>query len=133
MKLGELNEEIGKISMVKCHRAFVSPGKNKDTVDADIPVEIVDIYIKDEISLRQAIEELDSTCVLDHCYAAITNAGAEKIYLTDKGKERLIRYDSEHFSSLEELSEKKDILIHWNTIKEIKLSFNVGSLSMIFG
>lgn len=133
MKLGELNKEIEKISMVKYHRAFVSPGKDKDTVDADTPVEIADIYIKDEISLGQAIEELDSMCILDHCYAAITNTNAEKIYLTDKGKERLIRYDSENFSSLEELAEKKDMLIHWNAIKEIKLSFNVGSLSMIFG
>jgi hypothetical protein len=133
MKLSKLNEEIEKISMVKYHRAFVSPGIDRDTVDADTPVEITDIYIKDEVPLRQAIEELEQTCILEQCYAVIINAAEDKIYLTDRGKQRIVRYEGENYSSLEELDNKEDKPIHQTDIKEINLSFNVGSFNMIFG
>jgi hypothetical protein len=50
------------------------------------------------------------------------------IYLSDKGKERIIRFESENSSSLEELIEKKDKPIHWISIKEIKLNLMLVAL-----
>lgn len=65
---------------------------------------------------------------MNHCYAAITNIDNKMIYLSDKGKERIIRFESENSSSLEELIEKKDKPIHWISIKEIKLNLMLVAL-----
>lgn len=133
MKVGLLDAEIEKMGMVKYHRVFVPGQKDHKNITDHTLVETVDIYIKDDVPLGQVLEELEKTCILEHCYAAITNNDDKMIYLSDKGKERIIRFESENFSSLEELVEKKDKPIHWTAIKEINLSFNVGSFIMIFG
>lgn len=133
MEFGKLNKELEKIDMVKYHHVLLSTGRSIDLVEEDTPVAIADIYIKDEVTLAQAIEELGETCILEHCYAAITNVTGEMIYLTDRGKQRIVRYEGKNYSSLEELANKEDKPIHRIDIKKINLSFNVGSFNMIFG
>ena len=82
MELGRLNEEIEKIDMVKYHRVFVPGKKHSEEISEDIKVETADIYIKEEVPLEQALDELEKTCILEHCYAAITMQGQQKIYVT---------------------------------------------------
>ncbi|MBC2723586.1 MAG: hypothetical protein HGJ97_13045 [Desulfosporosinus sp.] len=132
MKLGMLDAEIEKMDMVKYHRVFVPERKDVDDITDQTPVETSDIYIKDEIPLGQALEELEKTCILKHCYAAITNTDEEMVYSTDKGGNRIVRFKGESYYSLEDLVQTMDIPINWTAVTQINLSFNKGSFNMIF-
>lgn len=132
MKVGLLDAEIEKMGMVKYHRVFVPEQKDYKSITDQTQVETADIYIKDEIPLGQALEELEKTCILKHCYAAIRNTVEEMVYLTDKGGRRVVRYKGESFESLEDLVAQKDKPIHWTAVTQINLSFNTGSFDLIF-
>lgn len=132
MELGKLGAEIEKMDMVKYHRVFAYERKDADDITDQTPVDTADIYIKDEIPLGQALEELEKTCILKHCYAAITNTDEEMVYSTDKGGNRIVRFKGESYYSLEDLVQTMDIPINWTAVTQINLSFNKGSFNMIF-
>lgn len=133
MRFGKLNKEINSIGMVNNHHIFAPKKMGADEVFDEAVVETAAIYIKDKISLLQAIDELEKTCLLDHSYAAITNTEERMIYITDIKGRRLVRYLGKTYSSLTELVEKTDMTICRSAIKQINLSFNIGSYHMIFG